>query len=653
MRKATTIRNRIIRLTMCIVIIPLILLIGFSVAASYMTAVNLNSNDMQKIASIASNYVRADFEVYIALAESAGCNAKLASPDVSDAEKLEIMTRLAEQYGAKRGNIVKSDGIEITQGQDFSDREYFIDAMQGKSSIYEPTISRLTGEIIEIVAAPLWKNGEYGTEVVGCTYFITQPEYINDILRELQISENSYAFMLDSQGRVIAHSDTTKVLSDEEVEIPLKPIYEKMIAGETGTTTCSVQGLGRTVISYTDIPGTNGWSIALCAKEHDFLGTLYTINTFMIFLFFITCILAYILTRRISTKIAKPIKDCADILEQVKNGNLSVDIPVVNVQDETKVLADATATLTNNLEVIIHDIKYMLSEMANGNFNVVSQADSAVYCGEFGGILDAINNIHARLNDTLKQINKSADAVSNGAEATSHAAESLSAISEEQASAVDECNASVHAIAEKVGQTAKSCEEGNNLVLQTSECAHTVVGNMNSLQTAMTEINDVSQQIEGIVKTIEDIAFQTNILALNAAVEAARAGSAGKGFAVVADEVRNLAVKSSEAANSTTALIHKTLDAVKKGSEITKKAYNSVNDVDKHILSVKDLVQNIAVDAKEQSEMLVQLNKNFDSISDAVQTEAHAAVESAETAHTMSVEADKLKTLVERFTFDN
>lgn len=648
--KMTSIKNRIVRLSMAIVIISLLLLMVFSEASSYTVASGLTKSDMQTITSVAANYISANFDTYMALAESAGCNAKLASNDVSDEEKLEIMTRLAKQYGAKRGNIVRADGIEITQGQDFSDREYYKQAMQGKSYIFEPTISRLTGEIIEIVSAPLWKDGEYGTEPVGCAYFITQPEYINDILRQLTISENCYAFMLDAQGNVIGHSDSSKVLSDEEISDALKNVHKEMIAGKTDTITFDGE-MGRTLASYTPIPGTNGWSVAVCAKEQDFLGTLYVTNTITIFMFIASSLIAFFLTRRTSARITAPVIECTDALSQVKDGNLDVTVSDIKTNDETKVLSEATVVLINNLKAIIHDMSYMLSEMANGNFNVSSSVDESVYCGEFKGLLVSINEIHNSLSDVLKQINKSSDIVTSGANTTAQSAEGLSATSEEQAAAFEELNASVHSITNKVSETANSCESGQSLIMQTSDDVQTVVGDMNALQNAMSEINEVSQKIEDIIKTIEDIAFQTNILSLNAAIEAARAGDAGKGFSVVADEVRNLAAKSAEAANNTTELIHKTIEAVERGTALTEKTYESVKNVEQRTGEVENLMHSISEAADEQSKMIAQINQTFDSISDAIQSSAGMAAESAETAHNMSEEANSLKTMVEHFKF--
>ncbi len=160
--KIRSIRSRIMQLTLLLALIPLLIVMLFCIFSSYFSAINTSKKDMGIMADLASEYVEWEFNTYLAYAESAGMNPTLSDPNVGDKEKLSIMNDLAEQNGMKRGNLIKLDGVEVTGGSDFSDRDYFKESMKGNKCVFNPTVSRLTGEIIQIVAAPLWENGVKG-----------------------------------------------------------------------------------------------------------------------------------------------------------------------------------------------------------------------------------------------------------------------------------------------------------------------------------------------------------------------------------------------------------------------------------------------------------------------------------------------------------
>lgn len=174
---------------------------------------------------------------------------------------------------------------------------------------------------------------------------------------------------------------------------------------------------------------------------------------------------------------------------------------------------------------------------------------------------------------------------------------------------------------------------------------------MKEMLTAMDDINQGSGEISKIIKTIEDIAFQTNILALNAAVEAARAGEAGKGFAVVADEVRNLAGKSADASKNTSSLIEGSLHAVERGTKIASETALALDEVVNGVEDVSAAINEISAASADQASSARQVTQGIDQISSVVQTNSATAQESAAASEELSGQAQILKNLVGQFKF--
>ena len=340
---------------------------------------------------------------------------------------------------------------------------------------------------------------------------------------------------------------------------------------------------------------------------------------------------------------------CAERMKLLVKGDLSSPVPQATGQDETAELTRSTAEMVQGLNTIIHDIDYLLTEIANQNLDIQS-AHREAYVGGFQSILTSMRTLKMELSGTMRQINASAGQVSSASGQVSSGAQTLSEGSMEQASSVEELAATIADISTSAKQTAAAAEEAGGFVNQAGAQLGISVEYVKDLNSAMEKISKSSEEISKIIAAIENIAFQTNILALNAAVEASRAGTAGKGFAVVADEVRNLAAKSDEAAKATKDLISGSIAAVSEGSQVVNKVTASLEQTSVyagHVTTQMDLVVSAV---ENQTAVISQVTEGVAQISAVVQTNSATAQESAAASEELSAEAASLKHLVEQFT---
>ena len=331
----------------------------------------------------------------------------------------------------------------------------------------------------------------------------------------------------------------------------------------------------------------------------------------------------------------------------VAEGNFDVKVSY-DRQDEIGDLAAAIQSVMQHVREIISDLSDKLSELAKGNFRV-SLENTEQYPGAYRPLLNSLQEISNDLNKTMAEIKTSAREVNAGAEQVSSGAQGLSQGATEQASSIEELSATVNDISEHIKKTAENTRLANTEAQNAGKEVSHSDKQMQQMKAAMENINQKSGEISKIIKTIDDIAFQTNILALNAAIEAARAGVAGKGFAVVADEVGNLAQKSANAAKDTTMLIEETLQAVEQGTVLADSTAESLQRVVTGASKVTELVNQIAEASVEQSRAVEQVSTGIDQISSVVQSNTATAEESAAASEELSGQANILNELVGRF----
>ena len=428
----------------------------------------------------------------------------------------------------------------------------------------------------------------------------------------------------------------------------LAAIHTEMRQGKNGFGSYT-NGEVKMFAAYAPVLNTDGWSIAVTAPQINYLASTRDAMVINIAVIVVSILLSVIVALALAINIGRPMKACVERMKLLVEGDLETPMPKITNKDETGVLVRSTEALVDRLRIVISDMSYLLNEMANQNLDVHTEHEE-IYVGSYQDILISMRNMKYKLSSAMNQVNQSAEGVANASSQLSSSAQTLSQGTAEQAGSVQELAARISTISEEVKDTADGALDVRKQTHQTGEEVLLCNQKMQDLVEAMGKIQSSSEEIEKILKTIDDIAFQTNILALNAAVEAARAGSAGKGFAVVAEEVRSLAGKSAQAAQNTSELIAKSTEAVHMGTEIAQNTADVLLEVVNSIQSVVQSIDQIAIVSNEQSESVEQVSKGINQISDVVQSNSATAEEGAAASEQLSAEATGLKDLVGQFT---
>ena len=657
-----SIKSRIMFWIILLASVPALIIGVTAVLISYRSAVNNSYDELVLLVDEGADRIHYQLEAYINIVETAGLNPLLADSEVSPEEKSEIISTLAELHEFDRGNVINADGISPINGNDYSDREYFKKAMKGESFISDPLVSRTTGEISVIMAAPLWEGGLYGGNIIGCVYFSPPPDFLNDIMVDLQVNEESLPYILNNEGTVIADIDPEKVAAEYNLiksnsgsaaELQLAELHQRMVNGESGVTYYGNYA-DPTHIAYAPIKAdTGGWSLAIEVPRRIYVEGVLATVVIIIILMAVSVAAAVLTAVLVSNRIVKPIKQCSDRIRTLSNGDLTSPATVINAKDETGVLSRSTSEVVNSINMIISDAERILGEMADGNFDVDTKLNSHAYVGDFSSLIQAIGKINGDLSDALYQIDLAAQQVSAGSDQVSGGAANLSQGTTEQASSIDELASTINDISVKTEENLEDCRKAKLSVDETTKLMKEADNHMQRMTGAMSRIDRSSEEITKIIKAIEDIAFQTNILALNASVEAARAGEAGKGFAVVADEVRNLASKSQEAVKNTSTLIGESREAVQEGIRITEETADTIKKVVEASESVNSVVGKVAHSSETQTASIQQVTEGIKQISGVVQSNSATAEESAATSEELNNQAQQLKALVGRFRLKN
>ena len=359
-------------------------------------------------------------------------------------------------------------------------------------------------------------------------------------------------------------------------------------------------------------------------------------NIFSFALVVISVIITVVLSTSLIKAISKSIRQLSRAAKEIASGRVDVEMEKYN-NDEFGELVDEYTHVIDNMKYQANIAK----EVANGNLTVQVDVKSSedVLTGALKKLVDDNFNALSNISEAGMQVTLSYSQVAIASQA-------LARGSTEQASAIEEITASIDEIADKTKQNAEQANSAAGLVIQAIDDVKQGNKQMQEMVTAMADINKASESISKIIKTIDDIAFQTNILALNAAVEAARAGEAGKGFAVVAEEVRSLAAKSAEAASETAELIEDSIVKVSSGSQIADDTAKALETITKVVQESEVIINGIAESSNYQATAVSQIEQAITQVSQVVQNNSATSEECASASEELSNQASRMRELL-------
>ena len=547
--------------------------------------------------------------------------------------------------GIENNQLIQTTGTEDYFSDSFPAKErawYKLLEQNPDGSVLSPVYLEVASgkPVVSIVTAYTDDSGS----IIGAVGMNLSIDEVNEYLGKITIGRTGYITVYDSENNIVYHPDSSnfmKYVSETPYSENMRTALEENITSDV----MQYRLGGRAYYGGTDVLEEYQWIVLGCITAAEYRQETVLL-LFVIILGFLLCILvtAGLCFWKIRG-LLRPLKKIGSAAQEFASGRLDSSIERES-NDEIGDLQEAFARTQNGLKEIITDIGYVLGEISRKNLTVRL---SASYQGDFMPIRESLEGIRGSLNEIMAQMHEAATQVDAGAGQVSNGAQILAQGATEQSSSVEELLSSASEISEKTGHTAKQAELANAEVKKVGEKLGDSTRKMEALLSAMGEIKETSDVIQGIIKTIDDIAFQTNILALNAAIEAARAGEAGKGFSVVADEVRSLAGKSAEASQRTQELILSSLAAVQKGSTLAEETSTALGETAEHAQQAVNSVLEIAKNASEQADAVSQITAGLDQVSSVVQANSATAEESAAASEELSSQATLMQGLIGEF----
>ena len=481
---------------------------------------------------------------------------------------------------------------------------------------------------------------------IGAAGIDISMEHMTSVMSGYKIGRNGYILLLSGSGTFLYHPQS-EIIQKNIADINISQnVIDAVLTGSDVFLRYKVDGMAK--YGSVSPAGSTGYVVLSNLPLTEYYSLLIGMIIALIVIFAAGIALIALSIRKSAAELTKPILELNHTAQQLADGDLDVHLKI-DSEDEIGQLGESIGRTVARLKeyiVYIDETSDVIAQIADGKLKIDLKND---YVGEFQKIKTALLNISSSMNSIMKGINATSERVSTGAFELAKASQMLAESAELQAASIEQLAATTTTVAEHVEESHHDAEHSAEQTEKVTEMIEQNEEKMTMMMDAMNEIRQTSQQVVGIIQTIEEIADQTNLLSLNASIEAARAGEAGKGFAVVADEIGKLALESSKAASSTRELIEISMNEIQKGNSIASDAMNSLKESVLAIEQVNSMIKKTAENSAVQAENMEQLRIGIDEITRGIQDNSATSEETSATSEELATQADLLNKMVQKF----